>query len=101
MRGSCDSPSVGEGGIAEAIPKLVHRSAGVEFVRASRRSPHAHVEEGDLVDIVSRVLHMETDTERGSDITVPICICSTYSAVIRERGSVLYLGMATEILNLP
>ena len=56
MRGSCDSPSVGESGIAEAVPKVVHRSAGVEFVRASRRSPHAHVEEGDLVDIVSRVL---------------------------------------------
>jgi len=62
MRGSRDSPSVGEGGIAEAIPKLVHRSAGVEFVRASRRSPHAHVEEGDLVDIVSRVL--QTKRER-------------------------------------
>ena len=39
------------------MAKLEHRSASVELVGASWRVPHAHVEEGELVHIVSWVLY--------------------------------------------
>lgn len=50
------SPHIGEGGVAESITKREHWCASIELVCASRRVPHAHVEEGDLVDIISWIL---------------------------------------------
>ena len=49
-------PSEGKGGITESMAKFEHRNTGVELVGAAGRVPHVHVEEGELVHIVSWVL---------------------------------------------
>jgi len=48
--------------------------------------------------------HFHSNLENGCLGNWPISVRLSENAVafsIRERGSVLYLGMATEILNLP
>ena len=51
------SPSEGKCGVTESMAKLKHWSASIELVGASRWVSHTHVEEGELVHIVSWVLY--------------------------------------------
>ena len=49
-------PLLCEGCVAEAVSKRVDRSAGVKLVASAWLAAHAHVEHGDLVDVVCWVL---------------------------------------------
>ena len=52
-------PDEGECGVTESVAKFKHRLSCVELVRTSRGVPHAHVEEGNLVDVISWILQMD------------------------------------------
>ena len=56
-RGLQALPDIGERGVAEAMAEWEYGHASIELVCASGRVPHAHVEEGELVHIVCRILH--------------------------------------------
>ena len=49
-------PLVGECGVAKPISKLELRFTSVELVGSTRRCPHGHVEERDLINVFFWIL---------------------------------------------